>query len=103
MYMLFINYKLSCACLIVFSIPISVCIALELTSKETAYTLDKVQLAGLWSNTAASMNSAFNCLIFYWKNKVLRAEGTKIIKSMKIPRSVQSGCICPQQSNINAI
>jgi hypothetical protein len=30
------------------------------------------------------MNCTFNCLIFFWKNKVLRAEGLKVWKSMKI-------------------
>jgi hypothetical protein len=33
------------------------------------------------------MNSTFNCLIFFWKNKILRTEGMKLIKSMKICRS----------------
>ena len=72
-------------CLIVLSaIPLSVYIVLRLTSKEKAYTLDNAHLAALWARTTSSMNSSFNCLIFYWKNKTLRAEGIKVTKSMKI-------------------
>jgi hypothetical protein len=36
------------------------------------------------------MNSTCNCLIFFWKNKILRTEGMKVIKGMKICRRVQS-------------
>ena len=72
------------ACLFVLSIPTFVHIGLRLTSKETEFTLDNAQIARLWAHTIASMNSTFNCLIFYWKNKTLRTEGMKVIKSMKI-------------------
>ena len=75
---------LAVVCLIVLSaIPLSVYIVLKLTSKEKAYTLDNAHLAALWARTTSSMNSSFNCLIFYWKNKILRAEGMKVIKSIK--------------------
>ncbi len=30
-----------------------------------------------------AMNSSFNSLIFFWKNKILRAEGMKILNTMK--------------------
>ena len=78
------------ACLFVLFIPIFVYIELRLTSKETEFTLDNARLAAFWSQTIASMNSTFNCLIFYWKNKTLRAEGMKVIKSIKIFRRGQS-------------
>ena len=72
------------ASLIVLSIPTLVYIGLRLTSKKKANTLDNAQLTAVWAKTTASMNSTFNCLIVYWKNKTLRAEGMKIIKGMKI-------------------
>ena len=72
------------ACLVLLCIPALVYIVLRQTSKETEHTLDNVYLAGLWAGTVAAMNSTFNCLIFYWKNKTLRAEGMKVIKSIKI-------------------
>ena len=76
---------LAVACFVVLSIPTFVYIGLRTSLKESS-TLDDARIAGFWSKTFASMNSTFNCLIFYWKNKVLRTEGMKVIKSMKICR-----------------
>ena len=75
------------ACLILLSIPSWVYVVLRQKSEQTKFILDNASLAALWANTAISMNSTFNCLIFYWKNKTLRAEGKKVIKSMKICRT----------------
>jgi hypothetical protein len=36
-----------------------------------------------------SMNATFNCLIFYWRNKTLRKEGMKVIKSINVCRREQ--------------
>jgi hypothetical protein len=36
-----------------------------------------------WANTIAATNSTLNCLIFFWKNDVLRGEGKKILKTLK--------------------
>jgi hypothetical protein len=46
--------------------------------------LNNATLAGLWTATISLMNCTFYCLIFYWKNKVLRTEGLKVLKSLKI-------------------
>ena len=35
---------------------------------------------GLWASTSVSMSSTFNCLIFFWRNSILRREATKIFK-----------------------
>ena len=78
------NCLLVVACLSVLSIPTFVHIGLRLTSKETKFKLDNAEFVGFWARTIASMNSTFNCLIFYWKDKTLRAEGMKVIKSIKI-------------------
>ena len=78
------------ACQIVVYIPTFVYVGLRLTSKWTEFTLDNAYLAGLWAHTIVSMNSTFNYLIFYWKDKTLRAEGRKVIKSLKICRRDQS-------------
>ena len=72
------------ACLSLTFIPSLVYIVLRRASKETQLTLDNAETARLWAYTATTINSTFNCLIFYWKNKTLRAEGKKVIKSMKI-------------------
>ena len=78
------------ACLFVLSIPTFIYIGLRRTSKETKSTLNNAQIAGLWTRTIFSTNSTFNCLIFYWRDKTLRAEGMKVIKCMKIFRRGQS-------------
>ena len=78
------------ACVVVISIPWCVYIGLRINSPETTNTLDNATLAGLWGKTISLMNCTFNCLIFYWKNKVLRTEGLKVLKSMKICRRVES-------------
>ena len=88
-------------CLLVLYIPNVVYIVLRLTSKARENTLDNAALAGIWSVTTAAMNSTFNCLIFYWKNKALRTEGMKVIKSIKISRRNQSRPAQPKQSNNN--
>jgi hypothetical protein len=74
----------------VISIPTFVYIGLRINSPETKNILSNGNLAGLWTITISSTNCTFNCLIFYWKNKVLRTEGLKILKSLKICRRVES-------------
>ena len=78
------------ACVVVISIPGFVYIGLRINSPKTGYTWDNAYLAGMWTITIALMNCTFNCLIFYWKNKVLRTEGLKVLKSLKICRRVES-------------
>ena len=91
------------ACLLVLFIPTLIYIVLRLTSKQKENTLDNAQLAALWGTTTASMNPTLNCLIFYWKNKILRTEGIKVIKSMKICRRNQSCSVHTRQANNNGI
>ena len=81
---------LAVACVAVVSIPTFVYIGLRINSPETKNTLDNAYLAAMWAATISLMNCTFNCLIFYWKNKVLRTEGLKVLKSMKICRRVES-------------
>ena len=78
------------ACLVVVSIPLFVYIGLRINLPETTNTLDNANLAWMWAATISLMNCTFNCLIFYWKNKVLRTEGLKVLKSMKICRRLES-------------
>jgi hypothetical protein len=81
---------LAAACVVVLSIPWCVYIGLRINSPQTAYTMDNANLAALWAMTISLMNCTFNSLIFYWKNKVLRTEGWKVLKSLKICRRVES-------------
>ena len=81
---------LAAACILVLSIPWSVYIGLGINSKETTTLSNSVNLARLWARTFVSMNSTCNCLIFYWKNRILRNEGIKLIKGMKLCRRLRS-------------
>ena len=68
------------------SIPGFLYIGLKINSKGNMSTLGSLNLARYWAITIVLMNSTFNCLIFFWKNKVLRAEGRKVLKRMKMWR-----------------
>jgi hypothetical protein len=78
------------ACVVVVCIPGFVSIGLRIKSPETTNILDNGTLAAMWTRTILLMNCTFNCLIFYWKIKVLRTEGLKVLKSLKICRRVES-------------
>jgi uncharacterized membrane protein (DUF4010 family) len=78
------------ACVVVVSTPVCVYVGLRIKSPEATNILDNATLAGMWATTIILMNCTFNCLIFYWKNKVLRTEGFQVLKSRKICRPVES-------------
>ena len=67
------------ACTLVLTILNSVFVAFNLAEKST----NTKQLSYIWMLTCNTMNCIFNSLIFFWKNKVLRTEGIKILKTMK--------------------
>ena len=61
------------ACVVVSSIPTFAYIEMTIHSTKTKlYTSNNANLAALWSHTISLVNCTFNCLIFYWKNNVLR-------------------------------
>ena len=41
------------------------------------------RLFNLWTTTFVAMNSTFNCLIFFWRNSILRREGMKVAKCFR--------------------
>ena len=77
-------------CYVALFIPVLVNIGIKANSSDAVLAVGKVHITGIWSRTISSINATLNCLIFYWKNKVLRSEGWKVIKSIKIWRGVQS-------------
>ena len=81
---------LAVACFLVLFAPLMAYVGLKKLSNEKGLTLNNTNVAGLWATTTTSMNSTCNCLIFYWKNKILRTEGMKVIKSTKGCRRVQA-------------
>ena len=76
------NCLLSTACFTVLSIPIFVLIGLNMTSN----LFEERLILHYWVRTIPSINGTCNCLIFYWKNNVLRTEGMKVIKGIKVCR-----------------
>ena len=81
---------LAVACFVVLSIPAFLYIGLRIASKKKSTTLDMADVVGLWSKTIASLNPTFNCLIFFWKNQIMRTEGMRFIKSIGLCRTVPS-------------
>ena len=71
---------LAVACLVFWSIPVCVYAVFALVEGSTS---DNATISGLRTATTFGMNCTFNCLIFFWNNKLLRDEGTKIIKKIK--------------------
>ena len=69
------------AFLILLYIPTIFLIAFNLAKKSTS----TLRLSYIWGYTFASMNCTLNSLIFFWKNKVLRTEGIKILMALKDP------------------
>ena len=68
------------ACLLLVLIPLGVYIIFSLGEELSSV---KVVISQIWAGTMLSMNSTLNCLIFYWKNKILRTESMKVLKSFK--------------------
>ena len=66
-------------CLILLCIPSCLLIAFNLAKKST----NTVRFSFIWTLTCVTMNCTLNSLIFFWKNKVLRTEGIKILKTLK--------------------
>ena len=81
---------LAVACFLVLSIPLFVYIGLKRNSKRKTFTLDHLNLLLLWIRTIGAVNGTFNCLIFYWRNKILRIEGMNVIKGLKLCARVRS-------------
>ena len=67
------------ACLMLLSVPSGFYIAFNLAEKDK----NTERLPVIWVLTCIIMNCTLNSLIFFWKNKVLRAEGIKILKTFK--------------------
>ena len=66
------------ACFLLLCVPTSFRIAVNLAD-ESANTL---RFAFMWPTTSVAINCTLNSLIFFWKNKVLRTEGIKILKTL---------------------
>ena len=75
--------SLAVGCFFVCSCPQIIYSALRLAS-ETPFYDRQVLLFNMWANTFVSMNSTFNCVIFFWRNSILRREGMKIANAFRL-------------------
>ena len=75
--------SLAVACFFFSSSPQIAYFVLRLTSSDVSQYHKQVYFFHLWSNTITSMNSTFNCLIFFWRNSILRREGLKILNALR--------------------
>ena len=71
--------SLAVACFFVCSFPKVIFCVSRLVSNTSSHDR-QVMLFKLWSGTLVAMNSTFNCLIFFWRNSILRREGIKVVK-----------------------
>ena len=72
---------LAVVCLVVFSVPSSVYIVFTINTENKQ--VSNVRISRICVVTIFTINGTLNSLIFFWKNKVLRTQGIKILKTMK--------------------
>ena len=65
---------------VICSCPYIIYSVLRFTSEVPPYER-QVLLFNIWSNTFVSINSTLNCVMFFWRNSILRREGMKIINA----------------------
>ena len=75
---------LAVACYVILVIPTIIFIVLSVSTKATS---TNVRISWLWTKTIISMNSTFNCLIFFWKNNILCTEAIKVINMLKFGKN----------------
>ena len=80
------NFKTASTCLLAVlcfyctSIPLFLHYFMEIFS---TFNNDNLMSLYLWSVTAVSMDSTFNCFLFFWRNRILRVEGKKILQRFR--------------------
>ena len=73
---------LAVACFTVCSLPGMIFNALNISMGKEWFGTNNFQLTLLWVQTFITMNSSFNTLVFFWKNKILRKEGIKAFRNL---------------------
>ena len=72
---------LSVGCFLICSLPQIIFSAWRMTSNNPRNDR-QVRTIAIWCNTFVLVNSTFNCLIFFWRNSILRREGIKTAKCL---------------------
>ena len=74
---------LAVGCFFFCSCPLIIYSTVHLAS-ETLLSEMQFSLFQLWSYTFVSLNSTFNCVIFFWRNSILRREGLKMVNAFRL-------------------
>ena len=74
---------LAVACFTVCSLPGMIFNALNITMGKKWFGTNNFQLTLLWVQTFITMNSSFNTLVFFWKNKILRKAGIQAFRNLR--------------------
>ena len=77
--------SIAIGCFFVCALPLIIYSVLRSTG--TFLTERDINLNRFWAVTLANMNSTLNCLIFFWRNSILRREGIKTVKCLWPGRS----------------
>ena len=72
---------LSVGCFFICSLP-QIVFSTWRTTSNNPWNDRQVKLLAIWCNTFVFMNSTFNCLIFFWRNSILRREGIRTAKCL---------------------
>ena len=76
-------YVLVTLTFIVFLCPTLVTYILEYYSKPADSHYPIFLIIRLWARTFVTMNSTFNCCVYFWKNSILRKEAKKIMRTSR--------------------
>ena len=80
----FSTCSLAVGCFFCCFCPYIIYAALRLHASRTSFSERQFLLFYLWSKTFnSSVNSTFNCVIFFWRNSILRREGMKILNAFR--------------------
>ena len=99
----FSTCSLTVFCFFICSGPQLIFGILRLTSNRNT-SFHELVFYNLWTSTFLYMNSTFNCLIFFWKNSILRREGINIAKrfrSARFCRDCFSNDVLPMELDSN--
>ena len=77
--------SLAVICYFLCSGPYLVYSVLRLTTNKGT-PIQELAFYHLWTTTFVSMNSTFNCLIFFLKNSILQREGVNLVKRFRTAR-----------------
>ena len=69
---------LAVACFYIAMTPLFVYAILRAASS-SVLSEDTLVLLRLWGNTSLNISSTWNCLIFFWRNEILRSSGKKLL------------------------